>query len=307
MLRLQSVATVLVTLALELPLAAQYPGGGYPYPGGSRYPTIPGIPVPGRNKGKTADKQPTQALSGILQQINDGAIMLVTKDTRTITAKLSAKTAFLNKGEVTTAANFSAGDHVRIDATQDEQGFYHAVTVELESKGTAADRAMIEGAAPPSVQKSDDEDERPVLRRKPAAGAAEPAPEKAETPRAAEEQPEPEPRRQSSTQVAQQEPDCLDPDDPGRPVVRRGKPVPRKPATTKKPCVEPAIEGTQEVASANIGQWKTVPSGAAEQRCRPVRKRTRGSPGRVRRFPPTRNRCRITSASNRLRGLRARR
>ena len=263
MLRLAAVAPMLLMLALEFPLVAQYPGGGYPYPGG-RYPTTPGIPIPRRSKGKTTDTQPTQALSGVLQQINDAAITLVAKDTRTITAKLSAKTKFLNKGEATTAANFSVGDHVRIDATQDEQGFYHAVTMELESKGTAADRATVQGAAPASVQKSDDEDERPVLRRKPAAAAAESAPEKAETPRASEEQAKPEPRRQSSTRVVELEPDCLDSDDPGRPVVRRGKPVPRKPAATKKPCVEPAAQETQELASANVGQWKTVPSDASE-------------------------------------------
>jgi hypothetical protein len=269
-------------LALEFPLAAQYPGGGYPgggypYPG-SRYPTGSGMPIPRRSKGKTTDAktpaEPTRTMSGIVQQINDASITIVAQDTRTITAKLSGKTKFLNKGEATTAANFSAGDHVRIDASQDEQGFYHAVTVALDKKGTTADRAAIEDTAPPSLQKSSDQqDERPVLRRNPAAAAAEPAAEKAETSSKAEvpaEKAEPEPERESATRVVDSTPDCFDAEEPGRPILRRGKPAPRKPAAGKTPCAEPvARPEPQEVASATAPQWKTAPSDAAGQAAPP--------------------------------------
>ncbi len=131
--------------------AARYPGGGYPYPGG-RSPTGSGIPIPRRSKGKTTDAktttEPTNTMSGIVKQLNETSISIVAQDTRTITAKLSDKTKFLNKGAAATAANFSVGDHVRIDATQDNEGFYHAMTVALEKKGTTADQETIEVGAP---------------------------------------------------------------------------------------------------------------------------------------------------------------
>jgi hypothetical protein len=137
------VASFLLVLTLDLPLAAQNPGpyppgGGYPYPGG--YPTGPRIPVPRRSKDKKVDdksKQPQlQSITGILQKIDDTSVTLVTPDTRTVTARRSDKMKVFKKGEESTAANLRNGDRVRIEATQDEQGFYHAVEIHVEGEVT---------------------------------------------------------------------------------------------------------------------------------------------------------------------------
>ena len=275
MRRFPTVIPLLLILAVDSPLPAQYPGGyppgqGYPLPG-SQSP-VGGIPIPGRSKGKTTESKtstvPSHTLTGVIKQIDDGRISIVAKDTRTITAQLSAKTQFLNKGEPTTAVNFSVGDRIRIDATQDDQGYYHAVRVELESKGTTKDRQALEDSAPVSVQK-DREDERPILRRKPAPGAAEPAPEeKVAKAEVEQEKEEPAPPRQSPTWVVKDDVDCLDENGSGPPVTRRGKPAPRNPtaASTKKPCVAPAASPEPvEIASANPAPWKTVPSDGSVQ------------------------------------------
>ncbi len=266
MWRLLTTAPLLLVLTLEFPLAAQYPGGGYPYPGGQS-PTGSGIPIPRRSKSKTSDAktptEPMKAMSGVVKQINDTSISIMAQDTRTITAKISGKTAYLNNGAAATAANFSVGDHVRIDATQDTEGFYHAVTVALEKKGMTADRQIIETSAPPSVQKSSDQqDERPVIRRNPTAATADPAAEKEEQSDKAEvaaEKPEQKPARQSATRVVDPTQDCYDAEDPGTPVLRRGKQTRRKPAAGKTPCVERVAQpATREVASATVPQWKTT-------------------------------------------------
>jgi len=201
-------------------------------------------------------------MSGIVKQLNETSISIVAQDTRTITAKLSDKTKFLNKGAAATAANFSVGDHVRIDATQDNEGFYHAMTVALEKKGTTADQEAIEVGAPPSVQKSaDQQDERPVLRRNPTTAVAEPAAdeEKSEKAEVAAEEAEQKPARQSATRVVDSTPDCYDAEDPGPPVLHRGKEVRRKPAAGKTPCVAPVAQpATREVALASAPPWKTT-------------------------------------------------
>ena len=125
-------ASFLLITALDFPLPAQYPGGspggypggGYPYPGGG-YPTGPGIPMPRRSKDKKTEeksKQPQlQSLTGVLRRIDDSSVTIVAKDTRTITAKRSDDMKVFKKGRKASIASLTPGDHVRIDATQDDQ------------------------------------------------------------------------------------------------------------------------------------------------------------------------------------------
>src|SRR6476646_8662011 len=134
---LASVASFLLITAFDFPLAAQYPGGrypggGYPYPGG--YPSGPSIPIPRRSKDKkTSDdksKQPQlQSLAGVLRKIDDTSVTIAAKDTRIITAKRTEGMKVFQKGEESTAAKLNPGDHVRIDAAQDDHGFYSAVAI----------------------------------------------------------------------------------------------------------------------------------------------------------------------------------
>ena len=128
--------------------------------------------MPRRSKDKKVDdksKQPQlQSLTGILRQIDDTSVTIVAQDTRTITAKRSDKMKVFKKGEESTAASLKTGDHVRIDATQDEQGFYHAVAIYVESEATPQEKSAAEVAAAPSTQKSAESDDRPIIRRQPA-------------------------------------------------------------------------------------------------------------------------------------------
>src|SRR5690349_13628102 len=133
-------------LISDLPVSGQYPGGGYPpgtYPG--RYPSGPRLPIPRRSKQKKEDKttsqQQLQELKGVLRQIDDKGLTITSSDSRTITAKRSNATKFYSKGEEAAASVLKPGDHIRIEATQDEEGFFYAVSVYVDTEGTASERA----------------------------------------------------------------------------------------------------------------------------------------------------------------------
>src|SRR5438445_578749 len=114
-------------LATEFSLTAQYPPGGYP-PG--RYPGGGGIPFPRRGKKKTskeAEKQETlQDVSGMLRQLDEKFVIVEAQDTRVINLTRSTNTKFYKNGEEIKTDVLKPGDHLRIEATQDEQGFFHA-------------------------------------------------------------------------------------------------------------------------------------------------------------------------------------
>src|SRR3954453_9598997 len=90
--------SVALAVFSDLPVAAQYPGGGYPpggYPPGSyppgRYPGGGGgIPFPRRGKKKTSKDQQKQEqeqlheVSGVLRKLEDKSIVVEAKDTRII-------------------------------------------------------------------------------------------------------------------------------------------------------------------------------------------------------------------------------
>jgi hypothetical protein len=133
---LATAAASLLVLMLALPLAAQYPG---------RYPSGSPVPVPRRSKDKkTEDKskqQELQSLTGILRKIDATSVTIVAPDTRTITAKFSDGVKIFKKGEESSASSLHSGDRVRIDATQDEQGFFHAVAIYVESEATPQEKS----------------------------------------------------------------------------------------------------------------------------------------------------------------------
>jgi hypothetical protein len=268
-------ATFVLMLTLDFPVVAQFPeqyqtGGGSPYPGGSPSGTgIPGISLPRRSKDKKADEKakqpPLLSLTGVLQQIDDASITIVAKDTRTITAKRSDLTKVFKKGVETNATSLTRGHQVRIEATQDEQGFYHAVAVHVDSEASAQDKAAAEVAAPPSRQRSDDGDERPILRRSPAPGDPVPETDKAE-PDADWVRPAP--------QVTV--PDIAYGEDPGRPRQRRGKPPVRKspasaetapaagkPAPPTSPEPQIVASNKPQIVASNKPRFEADPTEAA--------------------------------------------
>jgi hypothetical protein len=153
---------------------AQFPGTGYPgsgYPG--QGPSIPGIGFPRRGGNKKPAEQKDdrnvpklEKLSGLLRKIDESSITLTAADTRTITARRSDKTKFFRKDEPAGADIFKPGDHIRVEATRDDEGFFYAVSVYLDSEGTAEERVSGSEPAAISTQASENDDEdRPVLRR----------------------------------------------------------------------------------------------------------------------------------------------
>ena len=92
----------------------RYPGGGG------------GIPFPRRGKKKTNKDQQKQEqeqlheVSGVLRKLEDKSIVVEAKDTRIINLKLSGETKYSKNGEPIKSSILKPGDHLRIDASQDE-------------------------------------------------------------------------------------------------------------------------------------------------------------------------------------------
>jgi hypothetical protein len=240
----------------------RYPGGGYP---GGGYPGGGGIPLPGRKKKNPQkdDSQPLLSIAGMMRKLNDTQLVLEAEDTRIISLKRSEKTKFLKDGDPMKSSDLKPGDHLQIDATQDEQGYYSAVTVNFEKAGTPAERAAASQPVEVSTQSTEggDDDERPRLRRagspqEQESAATTPGPTpvppspKAQTQPASQEQEEEPPR--PTRQVASDKPlppAAPDPDDPGRPVLRRGKPAAKRTtaSTTQVASAEPPASAAPDL------------------------------------------------------------
>src|SRR5215467_9929391 len=170
----------LLLVAAELPLAAQiggpgqypgqyppgqyppgqYPGGGYPPGGGG------GIPFPRRGKSKkTTEKDnpaPTKELEGMLRKLDDKLIVLEAPDSRILSIRRSNNTKFLKEDEPMKPGDLKPGDHLKVDATQDDSGYYYAVTVNFDKAGTPTERAK--AAEPVELINTGGDDDRPVQR-----------------------------------------------------------------------------------------------------------------------------------------------
>jgi hypothetical protein len=219
-------------LMAESPVAAQYPPGGYP-PGGyppGRYPggTGPGLPLPGRGKKKKSSKnqeeqEQLQSVKGMLRQLDDKFVIVEAPDTRIINLKRLAGTKFLKNGDEIKTGVLKPGDHLLIEFTQDDEGYLSAVNVSLEKEGTEQERAK---ASEPvdiiSTQASENEDERPVQRRKDSPPATAPEAGKAA------QQPAPAPSRPSAPgQQAPPQASAPAPASPGSPAAQDSQPGPR--------------------------------------------------------------------------------
>ncbi len=181
-MRQYSLVLALALLA-EIPLAAQYPGGGYPggtYPGGTypggqypggQYPggTGGGIPFPRRNK-KTKDtsqqqQQPLQKLWGVLTKIDSTNLSINSDDNRTLECKLDSATKYYRKGEEISPSRLHPGDHLLVEVRQDDKGAYLAANVIIDQD---SDSKEAKSRQPDSA---DQEADRPVLKRKTDAAA----------------------------------------------------------------------------------------------------------------------------------------
>ena len=278
----------MVFLLAELPLPAQiggyppgqYPPGGYPpgYPGG--YPPMGGgvgFPVPHRKKKNTAkDKENVelQSIEGMLRRIDKDQVVLEADDTRILNFKRSKDTKFLKDGDPIKPSDLKPGDHLLIEASQDDQGFMSAVNVVWQKDGSARDREHAAQNVETSVAKSSDDEDRPHLHRadapKDTTKAEKPAPEAAPAPKAA-----PAPAQQTaraapapddpnpadlSAPVKENVPAVkIDADDEGPPVLKRGKKEVHKAAAPPPPARKPEPELTAKNESPPESAAETAP------------------------------------------------
>jgi hypothetical protein len=234
----------------------QYPPGTYPpgqYPG--QYPPLPipggrrptGAPNPqpqsgGRRSRPSASQSKNAMVTttlGILRRVSPGQLVIEADDHRVIWYRLDDKVEVAKEGKKAELESFAPGDYLSVDSTPDDAGNFSASSVTWQKAATPQDKLAaartwdlppLRNASPRAAGTARaSDDDRPVLRRKSGAGAPEPEkkPEAKET--AAAQQPEPEEDTRPTTTI--KPPDApADEDDPGRPVLKRGGPAPRRPA-----------------------------------------------------------------------------
>jgi len=249
-----------------------YPGGGYPYPGGGGV----GFPAPRRrgkqDQNKNKDAEDRVNVSGLLRKLDDSSLIVQAQDTRIITLKRTSQTKFQRNSKDIKPSILKPGDHLRVEAHQDDQGYLYALTVVLEKQGTEQERAAasqpVEApTAPASAQDGPetpglggaepthaDDPDIPVLRRKtpkdssaspdsaeslpPAAGSGPAAPEKAGV-RSADDD-------VASTTKIESPPSLPNEDESDRPRLRRGwskgKPLPEPDDGVQSAPNRPAIK-----------------------------------------------------------------
>jgi len=255
--------------ALAGTLSAQigYPGGGYPgggYPGGGR-----GGPLGGRGRGRTTDSTPSNSkgrkdnapvvitTTGILRVVAGNQFVLEADDHRIITYKVGDKMTVQKDGKPAELTSFATADHLSVDSTMDDMGFFTATGVTFSAAGTAREREEasrtwdLPNLASSSARRAAEnkrsgngDDERPTLRRNSdsappqqsastAPGTTTPgttaAPATAPSPAAAE------PDDNRPTTLIRPADPTPDADDPGRPEIRRGKPTSRASAKNTEP------------------------------------------------------------------------
>jgi hypothetical protein len=290
----------LMLLLAEVPLPAQiggypgqYPPGGYPpggYPPGYPYPPIGvggvGLPIPHRKKKDTSkDKENAQlqTIEGMLRRIDQDQIVLEADDTRILNFKRTKDTTFLKEGDKIKPSDLKPGDHLVIEASQDDQGFMTAVHVGWQRDGTAEERARAAADVPTSVAKSSDDEDRPHLHRADSSGNANSSTNNtnssagqkdtsAAQDSSGKQQPS-KPAAQTAPQTADAAPSSSDPnpadlnapvkedvpavkidaDDQGPPVLKRGKKEVNKPAAPPPPVREPEPQSQPQLSASNEG------------------------------------------------------
>jgi hypothetical protein len=263
---------VIGTLAASLPAQIQFPGSSGPFPG-SGGPGNTGGPFPGSRgggggnggRGRSADPGsgknrkdavPLITTTGILRAVAGNQFIVEADDHRIITYKAGHTMTVQKDGKSAELNTFATGDHISVDSTSDDQGFFTATAVTFNTPGTARERAeaartwdlpnlAASRAKPAAAGKSGADDDRPALRRK---DADPPQSATAAAPSAGAAEPDADDNR-PTTQVRPSDP-VPDADDPGRPQIRRGKPAQRASAKNTEPDMAAAGPVAPAVATA---------------------------------------------------------
>jgi hypothetical protein len=242
-----------------------YPGGPVPRIPGQTGPNgrgRGGQPAPeSRGKRSSSEAKLLTTTAGILRRATSSQLVIQADDHRVIWYRLAPQVKVQKDGKDADLKDFAQGDYVSVDSNADDESVLTAVSVTWKKAATRDDlaeaskdwdlprietaaRAAAKSAAPTNNSASSpphqDGDERPVLRRK----DPEPPPKEETTP-----EPQPTPVANApagpvapkapvapKTEEADNAPPPTtvrppdpkpDPDDPGKPVLRRGTPAPR--------------------------------------------------------------------------------
>jgi hypothetical protein len=216
-----------------LPGQYPYPGGGYPYPG-------TGVPIPRTGGPRTptgAAGQPLASFRGKLKTMDSKSLALELDDYRVVEFRLTSKTKYFRKGEEIKKPDFQQGDQLSVDGNEDNTGHVVAANVYWEKAAAAA------GDKDATADKNKDADKNgPVpdtWKDKPVESGTEKAPP-------------PAPR---------------DPDDPGPPTLKRGKPTT---ASAPAPLPSDAAPSNSSSSSTPPSQTATTRPRAAEQQPKQV-------------------------------------
>src|SRR5579885_992436 len=244
MVVMRAVRLMMTVCALGLTAQAQYPGqypgpyppGGYP-PGGyppGRYPGQgqpngqPG-PLGRRPRGGNPNAGAPTTTYGILRIAAGRQFVIESDDHRIITYKAGPNMSVEKDGKPAAISQFAPGDHLIVDATEDEQGYYTASAVRFDHAASEADAEHAAqtwdlpklGGAPSASASSparDPGDDRPVLRRR-----RDPSADASASPPQAQTNPDDTPDPRPATEM--KPPDLpSDPGDPGPPKLKRGAP-----------------------------------------------------------------------------------
>jgi hypothetical protein len=223
----------------------QYPGGQYPggqYPGGQGGSSSP---FPRRGRNTTQNSQaPVITFAGVLRRISNHDLVIQSDDRRIVTISSANATRYYRvSGGNGSVKDFNPGDQIRVDTNQDDNNFYHAVTVTQVTVGTAEERAAASQPVDDSPIASGDDksssDGPPKLRR--AGGSDSPSSDNGNTAKSnssTDSDGPPTMRRAGASDTAQtnsrgtvsaasQSSSAApppDPTDPGPPVLKRGAP-----------------------------------------------------------------------------------
>jgi hypothetical protein len=281
---MKAVRLTMVVCALGLAAQAQYPGqyppggyppGGYPpgrYPGGG-YPN--GQPGPnGSPGGRGRSRQQSNAGApmntyGMLRVVAGRQFVVESDDHRVITFRVASNTTVERDGKTADLTKFVPGDHLVVDSTEDEQGYYNANSVRYDHPGTAADTARATetwdlprleapgATSTASAPQRDPGDDRPVLRRKSGSSDDTPAQTASNNPPQQQANPDDVPDNRPSTTMKQ--PNLpSDPDDSGPPTLKRGAAASDRPA----PLPPPGTAAPTQTASAAPAPKLRVPTQA---------------------------------------------
>jgi hypothetical protein len=223
---------VLVVCGVVCAAAQIYPPvGGYPDGGGV------GVPTP-RSSGKrgqsSSSKQvATHSYQGVVESIKGTKLTLAPGDGRELEFTCTKETKYLREGKGITAADLKVGATVTIESRQNNEGYLFAVNVMVDKDAPAS--------APPAA----------AAAKTQASPAPSPVAEADATP--------------ERGTVKAPSPVAADPDDPGAPKIKRGKPERVKRAEAEATAHPPVASTPAPTTTAQLAAPPPAPPAPQEE------------------------------------------